>query len=281
MNVSITLEYIHQFAAAWYLALDVHAPTQECRSMLAEDSLNMQFPDGGIHDLAAFQKWYEGVTNLFFDEKHTVQKIDVRSSSENQADLTVVVRWQASWWEPPAAESKRLDLESTQSWTVRRCSNEKNPFDLEITTYIARAEDFKFAPGSAMLPAPTPANTDELVRLNDRIAKMEQQADADAYGFFSTHLAHNLVFRRASGKVVGKFGDDGFLAGLKTNPFKSRVPEETAVSFVGERALVTLIIVGTRKDDGSVHRYRNIRVFSRRENLWILECWYNYEITGL
>ncbi len=41
------------------------------------------------------------------------------------------------------------------------------------------------------------------------------------------------------------------------------------------------IAVGTRKDDGSVHRYRNVRLFSRAGNEWIMELWYNYEITGL
>src|SRR5262245_47000741 len=98
MTRPFTRDDIAEFAAAWYRALDVHAPIKECRSMLAADSLNMHFPDGDIRDFASFQEWYEAVTNLFFDEKHTVQKIDIRGSTENQADLTVVVRWQASWW---------------------------------------------------------------------------------------------------------------------------------------------------------------------------------------
>ncbi len=33
--------------------------------------------------------------------------------------------------------------------------------------------------------------------------------------------------------------------------------------------------------DGSVGRYRNIRLFSRAGHDWILELWYNYEITSL
>jgi len=53
------------------------------------------------------------------------------------------------------------------------------------------------------------------------------------------------------------------------------------VSLLDDRALVTLILVGTRADDGSVHRYRNIRLFSRAADKWILEFWYNYEVTGL
>jgi hypothetical protein len=120
---------------------------------------------------------------------------------------------------------------------------------------------------------------DDLVGLNRQIGEKEQQG-VDAKEFFTELLSDDLVFRRASGNVVGKFGRDGFIEGLKDNPFKSRIAEDITAHPVGNRALVTLVVVGTRKDDGSVHRYRNIRLFSRRGSRWILECWYNYEIPG-
>jgi hypothetical protein len=49
----------------------------------------------------------------------------------------------------------------------------------------------------------------------------------------------------------------------------------------GDRALVKLIVVGKRNDDGSVHLYRNIRLFSRSGDKWVLEFWYNYEIPNV
>src|SRR5262245_65050696 len=104
---------------------------------------------------------------------------------------------------------------------------------------------------------------------------MEQQGGPEALRFFSTHMSHNLVFRRANKKVVGKFGKEGFLEGLANNPFQSRVMEEISVTQQGDGALVTLIIVATRKDDGSVHKYRNIRFFSRSCDEWVLEFWFN------
>ena len=119
-----------------------------------------------------------------------------------------------------------------------------------------------------------------LVELNKEIAQREQEGEA-ARTFFQKHLSDQLIFRRASGKVVGKSGPEGFLDGLKSNPFKSRVAEDIAVNLLNDRALVTLIVVGTRKDDDSVHRFRNIRLFSRASDQWILELWYNYEITSL
>jgi hypothetical protein len=280
MTSTITAHQAQEFAAAWYRALDIHAPLDECLGMLAENGLRMRFPDGDINDFLSFQKWYEGVVNLFFDEKHAVLKVEILRSWDEQVELAVTVRWQASWWEPPAAESKRVDLESAQKWTVGRCSTTKNTFGLEIVSYILMGE-FKYAPGSARLPASAPADPDALVALSHRFAEMEQQGGPEAVRFFGAHLSPNLVFRRASGKVASKFGEQGFLEGLANNPFQSRVVEGVAATQDGDRALVTLVIVGKRKDDDSVHRYRNIQVFSRSGDKWILECWYNYEIPGL
>jgi len=276
----ITSKQIQQFAAAWYQALDLHAPPHESLSMLAENGLSMRFPDGEINDYLSFQRWYERVTNLFFNEKHTVLNVEILGSADGEAEVEVTVRWQASWWEPPAAESKLVDLESAQTWTVRRCSAAKNAFGLEIVSYILTGE-FNYAPGSAKLPADVPDSTQTLLAVSRRSVEMEQQGGPEALQFFSTHLSHSLVFHRANGKVVGKFGKDGFLKGLANNPFRSRVVDDMSVTQQGDRALVTLIIAGTRKDDGSVHRFQNIRFFSRSGDQWVLEFWYNYEIPHL
>ena len=56
MTSPITPEQIHEFAAAWFRALDVHAPIDECLSMLTDDKLYMHFPDGEIHDFRDIQQ---------------------------------------------------------------------------------------------------------------------------------------------------------------------------------------------------------------------------------
>ena len=61
MNDPISPQQIQQFAAAWYRALDVHTPLDECLSMLTQNDLSMRFPDGDINDRLSFQKWYEPV----------------------------------------------------------------------------------------------------------------------------------------------------------------------------------------------------------------------------
>ena len=145
---ALTEEQIKKFVAAWYVALDVHAPIEETYRFLTDDGLDMQFPDGMIRNLDSFKTWYDRVTHLFFDENHTVQNVRTQIAARD-AVVDVVVGWQASWIEPPAAKSKRTSMDATQRWTVRPSA--KNDYGLEIVTYNATVEPFKYAPGFARL----------------------------------------------------------------------------------------------------------------------------------
>ena len=147
-NAPLTEAEIKAFVAAWYQALDFHIPIEQVYPLLAEQGLNMQFPDGDIRDRGSFKKWYDRVTNLFFDENHYVQTVTCRINGA-EAECDIVVGWQASWWEAPAAKSKRVSMDATQRWTVRRSS--KNPYGVEIVAYNATVEPFKYAPGFARL----------------------------------------------------------------------------------------------------------------------------------
>jgi len=139
---------IRKFVAAWYNALDVHAPVAECWRFLADRDLSMEFPDGKIRDFDSFNNWYDRVTHLFFDENHTVSHVAVDVQGD-EAVLDIVVGWQASWFEPPAAKSKRTSMNATQRWTVRR--SDKNAYGLEIVRYNATVKPFEYAPGFAVL----------------------------------------------------------------------------------------------------------------------------------
>ena len=147
-NSALTPENINHFVAAWYQALDFHIPIEQVYPLLAETGLSVKFPDGDIHDLASFKVWYDRVTNLFFDENHYVQSVAIDVKGD-EAVLDIVVGWQASWWEAPAAKSKRVSMDATQRWTVRPSS--RNAFGLEIVSYNATVEPFKYAPGFARL----------------------------------------------------------------------------------------------------------------------------------
>jgi hypothetical protein len=149
--VALTQEQIEKFVAAWYYALDIHAPVEELTRLVSDTDVHIEFPDSaGKYDLDGFKKWFDRVINIFFDENHNVVsvKADIHGDS---ADLDVVVAWQASFWAPPAAKSKRTSMDATQKWKVR--ASNKNAYGVEITYYLAAPAEtpFNYAPGFARL----------------------------------------------------------------------------------------------------------------------------------
>lgn len=97
-----------------------------------------------------------------------------------------------------------------------------------------------------------------LIDLNKRIGEMEQEQGAEAHKFFNPHLSDQLIFHRASGKVVGKSEPEGFLDSLK-NPssFTSRVSEDIST----QKQIGTHMqpIIAPIKPDGSGPEVANLQ----------------------
>ena len=86
--------------------------------------------------------------NLFFDENHNVVSVDPNIGDDG-IEVQVVVAWQASVFNPPAAKSKRVSADFTQAWTLRPST--KNPYGLVIESYNAVVVPPSYAPGFARL----------------------------------------------------------------------------------------------------------------------------------
>ena len=127
-----TAAEIQKLAAQWYRKLDVHAPVEEVLPLLAEDDLEMVFPEATLSGTAEFEGWYEKVTHVFFDEVHTLKRVDFENTDEG-AVVKVVVRWEASVWNPPAATSGAPQTAGPSSVALRAarsraaCNNRKSP----------------------------------------------------------------------------------------------------------------------------------------------------------
>jgi len=157
---TITEQQIRDFVAAWYLALDQHAPIEQCATLVADD-VEMIFPEKTLHGKADFLAWCiggkysdgetaPGVYNIFFDENHNVVSVTPTSGlTGGKITLRVVVAWQASIFTPPAAKSKRVSLDAIQDWIVR--ASDQNAYGLVVTSYNAMAEPFQYSPGFARL----------------------------------------------------------------------------------------------------------------------------------
>jgi len=117
----LTKGEVKKLVKDWYLKLDVHAPMVEILPMLADEGLEMRFPEATLRGHAEFESWYQGVIRIFFDEVHTMKELNIAlSKDKTQADIKLVVYWEASRWHPPAAKSERLMFDAYQTWVVKR-----------------------------------------------------------------------------------------------------------------------------------------------------------------
>ena len=137
---------VKELAAEWYRKLDVHAPMVEILPLLADKELEMVFPEGPVYGYAGFEGWYQRVIRIFFDEVHTLKEVTLTSSSGDTVDVKVVVQWEASMWNPPAAKSLRINSDAYQRWVVKRSPETGKPI---VVKYIV--DDLKYHEGSATL----------------------------------------------------------------------------------------------------------------------------------
>ena len=139
----LTQQLIQSLAEAWYKKLDVHAPMVELLPMLADEELEMVFPEATVYGYAGFEGWFQRVIRIFFDEVHTVKSADAIISGDT-AVVKVVVKWEASVWNSPEAYSKRITLDAFQTWDVKLVNG-----NVIITKYTV--DDLKYYEGSATL----------------------------------------------------------------------------------------------------------------------------------
>lgn len=143
--MALTGPVIQKLADDWYAALDRHVPLHEALDFLVDKGLEMHFPEGVMREHSGFAKWYDTVTNRFFDERHTVTKVDANING-GDASVDVMVNWQARIWNPPAAESEWLGFDADQTWVV---VPDPNGPGAKIKTYTVNA--LNPMPGSASL----------------------------------------------------------------------------------------------------------------------------------
>jgi hypothetical protein len=140
----LTQQSIQTLAEAWYKKLDVHAPMVELLPLLADKELEMVFPEATVYGYAGFEGWFQRVIRIFFDEVHTVKEVSSEISGDT-ASVKVVVQWEASVWNAPEANSKRIMLDAYQTWEVKQLTDER----IVITKYTV--DKLQYAEGSASL----------------------------------------------------------------------------------------------------------------------------------
>ena len=143
---SISESEVKSLALDWYDKLTKKVPIDQYIYLLAKQNLKMEFPNGNqVFEWDGFQNWYKQVTNTFFDQIHILKHLEVKPNGEI-AEVQIVVHWEASMWQPPAAKSERVILDAYQNWQVRNSIETQLPV---IQTYVV--DRFEYAEGSTKL----------------------------------------------------------------------------------------------------------------------------------
>ncbi len=135
----LTEDEVKKLVDDWYIRLDMHAPMVEILPMIAAEELEMRLPEVTLHGQAGFETgWYQRVIRTFFDEVHEMKELNI-NILEDRADVKLVVKWQASRWNAPAAKSERIIMDAAQAWVVKRSPETHKPI---IVTYIVDSVDY-------------------------------------------------------------------------------------------------------------------------------------------
>lgn len=134
------------WAADWFVALDRHDDVESLLALLADDDLEMHFPEGVQKGHAGFRDWYGTVTNRFFDETHELNEFEVASQNDERVQVRLVVNWQAKIWDAPEPRSKWLGFDAAQTWELRFAPETSEP---QIVRYVV--DRLVPMPGSASL----------------------------------------------------------------------------------------------------------------------------------
>ncbi|MGO4457339.1 nuclear transport factor 2 family protein [Streptomyces sp. M-16] len=112
----LTEDAIRAFTENWYVALDRHLPLEQVRALVTED-LELKAPEDTFLGHQGFARWYDAAVHRFFDEVHTVTKVEPVIEGD-RAVVRVLVNWQAKIWDAPAARSQWIGFDADQTWTV-------------------------------------------------------------------------------------------------------------------------------------------------------------------
>ena len=80
----LTRDEIEAFAADWYRKLDEHVPAADIVPLVLDQGLEFVVPEATLRSRNEFGQWlvggggHPGVYNLFFDEVHTLSRVEVQ-----------------------------------------------------------------------------------------------------------------------------------------------------------------------------------------------------------
>lgn len=118
---------IDSFVQTWFQGLNEHIDVERMLPLVADDGLEMVFPEQTLRSHADFRSWYAAVGENFTDQDHDVEAVTSRPQDDGVAlDVTVV------WRAVQTADGAPLAMRAQQSWFLDRSPATAAP---RIVTY--------------------------------------------------------------------------------------------------------------------------------------------------
>ncbi|WAL73581.1 hypothetical protein OU787_19945 [Kitasatospora sp. YST-16] len=106
---------IREFAQNWFDLLSSHKPVEELLPLVADEGLEMAFPERTLRSHADFRDWYAAVGGAFADQSHTLEEF-----TATEADGLVGIELTVVWAAEHLAEGHRKVFRVQQSWQLAR-----------------------------------------------------------------------------------------------------------------------------------------------------------------
>lgn len=106
---------VRAFVYQWFHWFDVHADEKLFLEHLAEDGLELRYPESTLRSHAEFAAWYRGVGDTIRSNTHDVSEVEVTVLAEQRYQITLRV-----WWRAVTTKGESLSINLRQIWQIKR-----------------------------------------------------------------------------------------------------------------------------------------------------------------
>lgn len=106
---------VRAFVYQWFHWFDVHADKKLFLAHLAEEGLELRYPESTLRSHAEFAAWYRGVGETIRSNTHDISEVEVTVLAEQRYQITLRV-----WWRAVTTKGESLSVTLRQIWQIQR-----------------------------------------------------------------------------------------------------------------------------------------------------------------
>lgn len=121
---------IKTFVQKWFDLLSAHVPVEHLLPMLAQENLEMVFPERTLLSHDDFRDWYRVVGENFTNQEHILEELNSRDT-EDGVEINLKVVWKAV----QTSDGSHLAFCATQSWLLQKSAQTDQPVTVKYRVH--------------------------------------------------------------------------------------------------------------------------------------------------